>query len=75
MAIQQITIWDGIRFSKIPESEAVELEAAGKCQIIRGCMSGPEFKTRDQMGGYKTREMTPEKKTPKKRAKKKAAAK
>jgi len=38
-------------------------------------MSGPEFKTRDQMGGYKTREMTPEKKTPKKRAKKKAAAK
>ncbi len=67
-----ITIWDGVAFRQVMWSEARELEKAGQCQICDKLISAHEFLTRDQMGGYKTREM---KAARPKKAKKKVARK
>ena len=53
-----VVVWDGQEFGELDRDEAEKLASEDKVQLVEGPMSGTEFKTRDQFGGYRTKVMS-----------------
>jgi hypothetical protein len=52
MMKDHVTIWDGIEFLHIPDSEARNLEKADKIQICEPFLAATELKFREEFSGY-----------------------
>lgn len=56
--MEQHVVWDGVEERVVSAEEAQRLEKEDKAQDMTSkALSGHEYKTREQFGGYQTREM------------------